>query len=103
MDIGIVVEGPPAQEQEVMESADHGAEDHGAEAGNHTHRQGAETHRPPCGGPRLKGHLADRFTVVLAEIRNGLDPCLARDAFWSCDGIENTRTRQGRRRWEQAA
>jgi hypothetical protein len=27
VDIGIVVEGPPAQEQEVMESADHGAED----------------------------------------------------------------------------
>jgi hypothetical protein len=40
-----------------MESADHGAEDHGAEAGNHTHRQGAETHRPSCGGPRLRGTL----------------------------------------------
>jgi hypothetical protein len=60
MDIGVAVEGPQAQEQEVMESANHGAEDHGAEAGNHAHRQGAEQHHhPPCGGPRLKG--APRF------------------------------------------
>ena len=49
VDIGVVVEGPLAEEQKVMESADHGAEDISTEAGDHAHRQGAKDHHPPCG------------------------------------------------------
>jgi len=41
VDIGVVVEGQLAEEQEIMEPADHGAEDHSPEARDHAHAQGA--------------------------------------------------------------
>jgi hypothetical protein len=47
VDVRVVIERKPTQEQKVMECADHGAEGHCAESGDDADRQHAEDHDPP--------------------------------------------------------
>src|SRR5262249_8985286 len=63
--IGIVVEGKPAQEEQVMDPADHAAKDDSPEAGNHTNGEGGQHQRVP--GSRLRLGWKDRWHVTWAR------------------------------------